>query len=88
MKRIYHPFWDWEDYKAGMWNKSKNKDLLQKAIEFTGNAELYGSYMFRITDEWPISCEHNLTDLSQNRKAWLGHAACCLAIGCPEDITR
>ena len=62
--------------------------MLSKAIEFTGNAPLYGSYMQRITTEWPLSCEQNLTDLSVNRKAWIGHAAACLAIDCPEYVTR
>jgi len=41
-----------------------------------------------VIEQWPITCEHNLTDLNQNRKAWIGHAATCLAIGAPEDITR
>jgi hypothetical protein len=91
MQRIYHPYWNWEDYQSGMWRSVKGKErdiFLQRAIEFTGDDHLYGSYMFRVVDEWPISCEHNLTDLNQNRKAWIGHAACCLAINCPEDITR
>lgn len=66
----------------------KCEELLKKAIEFTGNAELYGFYMFRIIREWPFSCEHNLSCEDMNRQAWIGHAACCLAIACPEDITR
>ena len=44
--------------------------------------------MLKVIEKWPYSCEHNLTDTSQNRKAWIGHAACALALGCPEDITR
>lgn len=74
-----------------MWRKaSKDEEdfYLDLAIEFTGNADLYGSYMQRVIREWPISSEHNLTDLMQNRKAWTGHAAICLANGCPEYITR
>lgn len=35
-----------------------------------------------------FSDEHHLTDVGSNRKAWLGHAAACLAIQAPEDITR
>ena len=72
-----------------MWGTVKDrKKWLQKAIDFTGDAELYGSYMLRVAREWPYSCEHNLTDLSQNRRAWIGHAAVALAIQCPEDIVR
>lgn len=62
--------------------------LLPLAIDFTGDANRYGAAMLRVTVEWPFSCEHNLTDIGQNRRAWIGHAACCLAIGCPEDVTR
>jgi hypothetical protein len=91
MKRIYHPYHLWEDWLNGMWRTisgGERKDMLVRAIEFTGNADLYGEFMLKVTVHWPIACEHNLTDLNINQKAWIGHAACCMAIGCPEDITR
>lgn len=72
-----------------MWGTvNDRKASLKNAIEFTGNHELYGSYMLRVINEWPISCENALTDLSINRKAWVGHAAVALALQIPEDITR
>lgn len=74
-----------------MWRKVSTAEearLLLVAIEFTGNAELYGSWMRKVIRQWPIACEHNLTDLGQNRKAWVGHAATQMAIACPEYITR
>lgn len=74
-----------------MWRNvhgSERKKYLEKAIEFTGNARLYGEYMMKAIEQWPMSCEHNLTDQSMNKQAWVGHAACCIALGCPEDITR
>lgn len=87
--RIYHPYWVWEEVEFNMWGKVKNKEeLLKKAIEFTGNAELYGKYMMQVAKEWTNSCEHNLTNKEQNRKAWIGHAACALAFRCPEGIVR
>lgn len=61
---------------------------LERAVEFTSDHILYGSFMTRVIREWPISCENALTDPNLNRKAWIGHAACALALGCPEDITR
>lgn len=89
MKRIYHPHTKWEEVKAGMWSDVEDrKGMLQKAIDFTGDHALYGSYMMRVIREWPISCENALTDPLLNKKAWVGHAACAMAIGCPEDITR
>lgn len=89
--RIYHHYETWEEFKAGMWRSVSPKEekvFLSQAIVFTGNAVLYGSFMLRVVREWPISCEHNLSCTGMNRQAWVGHAACCLAIACPEHITR
>ena len=89
LTRVYHPYWLWEEVDANMWGSvSDRKSYLKKAIDFTGDHKKYGRFMLKVVEKWPFSCEHNLTDLSQNRKAWIGHAACAMAIGCPEDITR
>jgi hypothetical protein len=91
MKRIWHPYWLWEDWKAGMWDKKKQSDrqsMLESAVLFTGDAERYGVAMLEIVEKWRYSCEHNLTDKSTNKLAWIGHAATAYAIQCPEDITR
>lgn len=91
MKRFYAPYTDWEDFKAGMWRKlssNEEPEFLQAAIEFTGNAELYGKYMLQVLTDWPISTKHNFTNTGMNRRAWVGHAACQIAINCPEYIVR
>ena len=91
MKRIYHPYTAWEEVRAGMWTNVPSAEVmahLARAIAFTGDAELYGDAMLRVIADWPLSCEHNLSDENINRKAWVGHAAATLAIGCPEHITR
>lgn len=91
MSRIFHPYHLWEDFQNGMWRlveKSEEEIYLQKAIDFTGNHELYGHWMLKAVEQWKHSCEHNLTNTSMNRRAWIGHAAVCLAIGCPEYLTR
>ncbi len=86
---IWHPFWMWEELNFNMWGDVENKkQWLEKAITFTGNHELYGFWMFKVADNWKYSCEHNLTKLDTNRKAWIGHAAVAMAIQCPEDIVR
>ncbi len=87
--RVYHPVNLWEEIKHNMWGEvSDKKEALQKAIDFTGNHELYGRYMKRVVVEWPYSCENALTDHTLNKKAWIGHAACALALMIPENITR
>jgi hypothetical protein len=91
LKQVFHPYWVWEDYINGMWRKESKEFELQWlpiAITFTGDHNKYGAAMIRVINEWPISCEHNLTDKSQNRRAWIGHAAVCLELGIPEYITR
>jgi hypothetical protein len=91
MKKKWHHYLKWEDYQHGMYRTlygDEKKHFLAKAIEFTGNPVLYGDWMLEVVEKWPVSCEQNLTDRGMNRQAWIGHAACCLAIGCPEDITR
>lgn len=87
--RVYHPYWEWEEVDAGMWSTVQNPDkYLRMAIQFTGDHKKYGRWMMKVVREWVKSCENALTDRSLNRKASLGHAACAMAIGCPEDITR
>ena len=87
--RVWHPYWKWEEKDFNMWGTVQDRTkYLERAIEFTGDAKRYGKYMMRVVKEWPYSCEHNLTDRSQNRRAWVGHAACALALQCPEDIVR
>lgn len=89
MKRVYHHCGKWEE--TPMWQKipdDQRSEMVAKAKEFTGNAELYGEWMMKALDVWPISCEQNLSHKSTNRQAWIGHAACFLAIESPEDVTR
>jgi len=87
--RIYHPYWLWEEVDHNMWGSvTDKKKFLKMAIEFTGDHKKYGRFMARVVSEWKYSCENALTDQYINRKAWVGHAACALAMGCPESITR
>ena len=91
MNKIWHPYTAWEDFKHGMWRTisgSERSKAIKRAVEFTGDAKLYGSFMNRVIVEWPTACEHHLSDTGSNRKAWIGHAATCLAIQAPEDVTR
>jgi hypothetical protein len=33
--------------------------------------------------DWPLSCEHYLTNVAMNRLAWIGQAAVCYSTGVP-----
>lgn len=88
-KRVWHPFDQWEEIQVNMWGEVEDKNkAIEDAVAFTGNHQLYGSYMRRVAKEMPISCENALTDSCLNQKAWIGHAACALALRIPEYITR
>lgn len=89
IKQVWHVVSSWEEVAHNMWGDVEDKKhSLDVAIGFTSDHKLYGSYMRRVCNEWPISCENALTDPHLNQKAWVGHAAVALAHNIPEDITR
>jgi len=89
MKRIYHPYWLWEETKYNMWGLSKTRnEMLSMAVDFMGNTKLFEKWMFKVINDWKYSCEHNLTNTSSNRIAYIGWAACAYKLSCPEDIVR
>lgn len=90
MKRVYHHHERWEDYKAGQYALSYGPQAegeLQSARLLADEARLYES-MSAVTREWPNATEHNLTNVEQNRRAWLGQAACCFTLGVPDFIVK
>lgn len=88
-RQVWHPWYEWEEVAHNMWGTVPDRDaMLERAVRFTGDHALYGSFMRRVVVEWPISCENAFTDPHLGHRSWVGHAACALAFGCPEDIVR
>jgi hypothetical protein len=87
MTQVYIPYWEWEDWHAGMW---ANKDInrLQEAIDFTGDHVRYGAAMQEVIDAWPRTMLNSLTNQSINKRAFLGHCAVCFKTGISEATTR
>ncbi len=91
MKRKFYHYEKWEDYKNGMFsstNKIEREDQIKQAISILSNKKLCFKSMLKVINSWPIACEHNLTNLEQNRKAWLGQAACNIELKINEENTR
>jgi hypothetical protein len=91
LKPVFKPYWLWEEGQFGMWRRptgSERDYLIQKCSEFMNDTERFKEHMIRAINEWPTSCEVNFTKRGNNRQAWLGHAACCIGIDCPEEPTR
>lgn len=81
----------WEDYINGMWSKLKPEDeiiILPEIVSFTGNHILYGKSMIRAVNEWPITCNQNLSNPDINQRAFIGHCGCCIEKGYPEYMVR
>ena len=90
MIRIYHPYDLWEDYKHGFYDNlsGKNKNELgAKVVDLFSDSIKTRIYMQRVINEWKFSCEHNLSNNSMNKIAYLGQAACCMYAGIPSSIT-
>jgi len=90
MERIYHPWHRWEDYKNGFYNacSGTEKELkISKVLEMFNSKDLTEEYMHRVINEWIYSCEHNLTNPSLNKIAYIGQSACCIYGGVPSSVT-
>lgn len=91
MKRVYHHYERLEEYHAGMWRftaKDAQAGYVTAAGDLMRDPDAFQEAMLRAVREWPNSCEHNLTASAVNKRAWLGHAGCCIVTGSPEDLTR
>ena len=63
-------------------------ELENLAIKLLSNEKEFYNAGLRLLNEWKISCEENLTNLNQNRVAYIGQACCCLVYGIPEIVTK
>lgn len=87
-KQIYHPYYDWECFQAGMYSDSDSDfELVSEANEILSNPVLFEELGRKMIKTWIKSAEHNLTDCSTNRKSWVGHAACMFSRGIPYRTT-
>lgn len=91
MNRVFFHYEDLEEFKCGMWK-------IVRGEQRTANSEASASLMrdiprfkialYRAVEEWPKSCQQSMTSDAVNRIAFLGHAACCIGVGSPEENTR
>lgn len=86
--RIYYPHYVWEDANAGLYNMSQYDDeLIRKCILIFEDQELFWDVLCQMRIDWEKSFEFNLSNKTQNRKAWLGQAACCYNHGASFNVT-
>ena len=91
IKRIYHHFKKWEDAKAGLYKSDYSgieADAINKCIALLCDVDALYRSMKDVSLEWKFSSEHNLTNSEQNRRAWLGQAACCKEFSVHDGIVK
>ena len=55
MKRIFHPYYLWEDWKAGMFKKKINENeekLSKQARELLSNENEFFKVAYKVIKEW------------------------------------
>lgn len=74
-----------------MWKQipvDKRHDAIMSSMDLMIDIPSFLAAMIKAVDQWPFSCEHNLTASVINHQAWLGHAGCAINHNAPEDLTR
>jgi hypothetical protein len=91
MKRKYHHYLKCEEFKTSMWKQipiEQREERVKQSRELMLNIPQFTNAMKNVVDNWPYSCEQNLTASVINHQAWLGHAASAFNHDAPEDLTR
>jgi len=92
IKQIFIPYTKWECFNNGMWSKvgdkQKELEMIHNAYLFTKDHTIYGQAMRDVVFIWQNSMLNFLSNLSINRKAYIGHCAVMYKIKIPEYIVR
>jgi hypothetical protein len=91
MKQKYNKYSEWEDFKNGMYDISKREYeniLICRGAILLSDPERFEKSARNVIENWPVTTENHLTNVSQNRRSWLGQAACNYAYKIPEILTR
>ena len=91
MDQIYIEYQKWEDYLSGMYNMNDTIDKDKKvinAINLLSNPNQFYNVCNALVNDWKNATDVNLSNKNQNRKAWLGAAACMYKHKVPEYLTR
>lgn len=89
--RVFHTFDKWECVKAGFYATTKEswtKDQCEQAyLTLLSDPVKFEEVAREVVAEWPMSCEHYLTNSAMNRLAWIGQASVCKAYGVPSQFS-
>lgn len=89
MKRLFHPWDKWEDYAHNFYGgvkEYKKDNTLETYASLLQDIPRFEAALKIIIRDWKYSCEHNLTNESMNRIAYLGQASCALVYNVPHSV--
>lgn len=90
MNRIYHPWDKWEDYQSNFYggvSDYQKDNTLELYASLLRDLPKFEEALKHIINEWKHSCEHNLSNDSMNRVAYLGQASCALVYKVPHNVS-
>ena len=90
MKRTYHHYTKWECFNSGFYEiitGDERVEKIQSVIEMFNSEQCTEKYMNKAINLWPNSCDHFLSNVSNNRIAYIGQAACCIYDEVPNLVT-
>lgn len=90
IKRIWHNFNLWEDYKNGFYSKNKIEDIPKAIIdieEFFYRDDLFFHTACEVMHNWKYCIEYNLSNSMCNRVAYLGQVSVNYMYGYPSYFT-
>lgn len=87
--RVAHPYTAWEDYRAGMYDRSRGgADDVDSAFELLTDPEAFAAAAAAMLAEWTTAAEHWLTRPGAKSHSWIGAATCMHAERVPEHCVR
>lgn len=88
MDRMWHTWDEWECYPAGLYEVRAPNHTADEADEemrrMLSNPTRFQRNLKRVLDEWPLSCEHYLSNERMDRLWWLRSAALCIETAIPK----
>lgn len=91
MERVQYPYYEWEDYLNGMYGDEceySHSECKSMVTSVMADRDLFVATGVTLIDEWAKASQENLTNVSINRRAWLGQAICSYLYKIPERETK
>lgn len=71
----------WEDYRAGLYAKTFNKNTMSDVIRLLEDPVLFRRVLRDVADDWPFATSHHLSDFCKNHQPWCGRLAASFEVG-------